>query len=855
MHTADHPTTALWPLAFEPARRRLTQPSYLLHLVLVVVDLAAAVLFLTGTTGAMFGSSDDMAIIPGVYRMQQPQLYHQDLAYGSSDQGGFNYHEFGQSILFLLSHWLPLEWAVLVSLTVWRLCLVVALRQLASQLSGRPVPALAVALLLMGAPFLAGYWLTSNFYAIQFAALALGLLSLTDFVGGRLWRGGFWLLLAVLYHPLIGAESLALAGCAWWWQARPKLKRIALAGVLGGVLGLVGGLLWFYTRAGNWVYWASIAQIKLFIRGPSHLWPLAWDKPVLANFGLAIFLSGAFWLAYREQKLQRVSFVALTCALGVSIGIVNNVRFFDPMLAIADPFEMGPLLLALIYALALALLARRIAAGYYLSSLLVFLAPSFQSRLIVLLTLLLLDGFLARYKVRLAKLGTFGSDIGMGAGCLLVLASTQRLVPVEWLEAIPAAVWQRSLQVGMAAALGLLGAQIVRRRPSLTALAVLAAGAYIGLGYAGHTLDWFRVNVSLEPSWREVCDFAAQETPIDAVFIVPPDTYNFQYCSQRSTFVTFKEFPFQLDRVQEWYKRMKLLHVLPENPHPERIATPVPVDYQAYQALTANDFLRLQQAYPFIGYAIVRREVNLPLPVVFHNRTYKVYAVNDAHFEALRLQQEALANRLVKQALLYVDFSQSISALGQTVITASSGQTLTVEGPALWGVSPTDTGRALTIADTTRVTLPPTALRRSQGTIALWARLQDPVKPYSDLVCVDSGKTLCLDYYAGGSQVLATYNGTLIGRSQALTDRAWHHYALTWQDGQQVLYVDGQAESQGTEPAIVGTTERVALGWLGYRDGEQWSGNLASVITFDRVLTPGEVMALAQAGLDPAHLP
>jgi len=77
-----------------------------------------------------------------------------------------------------------------------------------------------------------------------------------------------------------------------------------------------------------------------------------------------------------------------------------------------------------------------------------------------------------------------------------------------------------------------------------------------------------------------------------------------------------------------------------------------------------------------------------------------------------------------------------------------------------------------------------------------------------------------------------------------IADDNWHHYAFTWQDGEQRFYIDGQLVLTSNQPGVANPTQLFAVGWLGNRDGEQWSGALADVMTFDRVLTGAEVMSM-----------
>jgi hypothetical protein len=93
------------------------------------------------------------------------------------------------------------------------------------------------------------------------------------------------------------------------------------------------------------------------------------------------------------------------------------------------------------------------------------------------------------------------------------------------------------------------------------------------------------------------------------------------------------------------------------------------------------------------------------------------------------------------------------------------------------------------------------------------------------------------------------YNGVRLGlTSEAITDDRWHHYVFTWQDNEQKFYIDGGLALSAEVPASAVGTELFAIGWLGNKDGEQWAGLLADLITFDRPLSSDEIRGLYQVG-------
>lgn len=94
------------------------------------------------------------------------------------------------------------------------------------------------------------------------------------------------------------------------------------------------------------------------------------------------------------------------------------------------------------------------------------------------------------------------------------------------------------------------------------------------------------------------------------------------------------------------------------------------------------------------------------------------------------------------------------------------------------------------------------------------------------------------------------YNETtaeLASRSGLVTDGNWHHYAITWRDGEQAVYVDGERVLSGYARSPTGKTTRLAIGWLGDGDTEQWDGWMAEFSVFGKALAEEDVTALALA--------
>lgn len=252
----------------------------------------------------------------------------------------------------------------------------------------------------------------------------------------------------------------------------------------------------------------------------------------------------------------------------------------------------------------------------------------------------------------------------------------------------------------------------------------------------------------------------------------------------------------------------------------------------------------------------------LEVDVVHAERTGKnddvVYVDGVLVKEGAYVDLMVMARNAMQSGLLSVDFSEVVTEEDQAYVMSGTGEKLTIEGPARMVEGPGEGAEALAISDSTRISGPPTALNLSEGSFAVLARLTDPVKTYSDLIRVNNDNDLYLYIYRQGDNgaLIALYNGVRIGSTAvAVNDDQWHHYAFTWRDGEQEMYVDGRERLSGRVAASSAKTKNLAIGWLGDHDGEQWSGEMAEFATFDRVLTPEEVMAVYRVGLTPAPIP
>jgi tetratricopeptide (TPR) repeat protein len=160
-----------------------------------------------------------------------------------------------------------------------------------------------------------------------------------------------------------------------------------------------------------------------------------------------------------------------------------------------------------------------------------------------------------------------------------------------------------------------------------------------------------------------------------------------------------------------------------------------------------------------------------------------------------------------------------------------------VEGPG------GDSTAALAINRTLRWPGPPGGIRMQQGSLSMWARLSGDEDTRAYLARIDSQVNIALRREQDG-RFTARYNEANLGTtSVTVTDQDWHHYLLTWQDGVQRFYIDGQLVLAGTAPSAHAEIDKFTV-------VSQWPGFIAEFSIFNRALTPAESVALYSAAKD-----
>ncbi|MDB5318572.1 MAG: uncharacterized protein JWN40_203 [Phycisphaerales bacterium] len=124
-------------------------------------------------------------------------------------------------------------------------------------------------------------------------------------------------------------------------------------------------------------------------------------------------------------------------------------------------------------------------------------------------------------------------------------------------------------------------------------------------------------------AYLEVCHWARDHTPIDALFIVPPNEQLFRYHAQRAIVVNFKNVPQLSSEMAEWQKRLEAVLDQPLTNLPKRFDLAHAAIAARYDALRTEHLTAVARQYG-ARYVITAR----PLPTLhaaFEKDAYHLY--------------------------------------------------------------------------------------------------------------------------------------------------------------------------------------------------------------------------------------
>jgi hypothetical protein len=159
---------------------------------------------------------------------------------------------------------------------------------------------------------------------------------------------------------------------------------------------------------------------------------------------------------------------------------------------------------------------------------------------------------------------------------------------------------------------------VVPERFARLACTILAVGGFAAaIAWSNHG-SGFTVEESANKNELALMRWAREQTPVDALFLTPPDLGRFRLLARRAVVADTKSPPLQPDLMVAWYHRLCAMVKLPEAATTREVS-------DRYKQLTAADLEEVGRAFG-VDYIVASPSVHLGTPV-YANTQYAVFAV------------------------------------------------------------------------------------------------------------------------------------------------------------------------------------------------------------------------------------
>lgn len=521
-----------------------------------------------------------------------------------------------------------------------------------------------------------------DFLGPSLLARPLAMLGLWWTISGRTLAPLAAFVAALVLHPLVGAETAAIAVAAAGLAllvpaARPAelghpLSRREVIRLLGmtAMIVLAGWLLYGGAVGQTSLDTERFIRILAEARGPHHYIPSRFGLG--SHLAFAVFCLAALlaWIDWRRHAPDRrvargVLMVGLVVLVGCLLGWVFVELIPTRLVTAAQTFRMAYLikwlgLLLFAQVAAVAIHAGRPAAERLSGALLVLANGRYQPAIALMGSLGLLahrragappapgrvapDGGGAVAGEETAstpatgEVGTEGRKAGappapsghMVMLAVVVFAVVSLVLVVVPVTSRPGEPILLALLLGLAAWFVRIESPLWRR--ALPAL-VIGLGVSVLVGFrasppliaAARTLGVPAPRMTLEESakaWTGAARFARAETPPDTVFVVPPRLGGFRLVGRRAVVVDNKVFPFGDADMQEWYERMLFTHA-------GRIDGELPslIELDANYAVIDDAHLRRVQQRYGATHALLWPRTETAMPVLYEDPAFKIVRI------------------------------------------------------------------------------------------------------------------------------------------------------------------------------------------------------------------------------------
>ena len=166
--------------------------------------------------------------------------------------------------------------------------------------------------------------------------------------------------------------------------------------------------------------------------------------------------------------------------------------------------------------------------------------------------------------------------------------------------------------------------RLIQKQSKWATIALLLVAAYPGWYLANiSTLRWDRpvppADARLKDShdWKAACHWARDNTPSDALFLVPRSSNTFKWYSTRKDLVTRKDIPQDANSLIKWRDRYFEVFTYTDEVGEQQF-------YSSHASQGTEQILRLAEKYA-VDYVLTNEYPPLLLPVAYANNTYTIY--------------------------------------------------------------------------------------------------------------------------------------------------------------------------------------------------------------------------------------
>jgi len=596
----------------------------------------------TLANGYTYGEFNQVGHLPMIFRMMDGSYLANDFFVNAVD--GFNPRFYYVWPIAAASTWVPTPVLFALLTCAANVLIAVVTWHIAWSMSGRSnlaaVLACAVVLAVNGFNEGGAAQIPRDFLGPSLLARPLAMLGLWLTITGRTVRPLLLFVAAIGLHPLVGAETAAIAVAAAGlalvarssrppelWESLTGKEARRLVVMVAAIL-TVTYLLYGGCQAHS-VSTSRLIQVLADARGPHHYLPSRFGTGSHLAFGAFCLATLLSWLQWRRSSAdQDVARAILAVGVVVLVACLGGYVFVEVfpirVWVVAQPFRMTYLIKWFGFLLFACAAARSLrpatSVAERLSAALLVLGTGRYQPAIALMGNL--SGAASRWlgAARRPLAATIAAGCAVAAAGLVIVPATSR----------PEEPFVLALTLGVGACFLLVESTLWRRLlPALT----VGAGVVILVGFRAspivigpaRTVGVIAPRMTLAESaklWTEAARFARASTPEDAVFVVPPRLGGFRLVGRRAVVVDNKAFPFGDAAMEEWYERMLYTHA-------GRLEGALPTLMELdrnYAVFEDEHLVRVQQRYG-ATHALLWPQTATNMPVLYEDQAFKIVRI------------------------------------------------------------------------------------------------------------------------------------------------------------------------------------------------------------------------------------